>query len=174
MSNAAGVPAEAMKTLQVFLEAGLRQDEKAMRACLSRKSLESGQLDPSSSPKGAKFLFKESHMEGEQAIIQVRAVPQEGPDDAPPLLEMPCIMVKEDGVWKFDLGTTVDRMMGGLEAAMGEMTKVMGDAMKGIGEAMGEAMTEAFGPSTGGEAKPQGEPPQNEPKPKSRKKKSGR
>lgn len=164
MSEVADVPAEAKAVLQKFWEAGLRQDEKTMRACLTRKTLESDQFDPSSSPQGARFMFKESHMEGDQAVILVRALPQDAQDDAPSLMDMPCIMVQEDGEWKLDLVATIDRLMGGFEAALGQAAGAIGSAMEGIGHAVGDALGQAFG-------SPAAQPPQDEVKPKPRKKK---
>ncbi len=147
MSEPMAVPAEAVKVLQAFLDAGERKDEAAMRACLSRSTLESGKFNPDASPQGARFVFGQSCMEGEAALVQVKILPQGAPDDAEPMMNLPCIIVQEDGAWKLDLNASLERMFAGgeLDKVLTDMTEAVGNAMKGIGEAMGDALTEAFG-----------------------------
>ena len=106
----APIPAQAKQVLQAFLDASLRKDEKAMRACVTRHTLESGQLN-SAGPEGVTLAMGEPQQEGEQWVIPVKAVPIGAPEGTPPVMEMPCLMVEEDGQWKFDLVGTAERMM---------------------------------------------------------------
>jgi hypothetical protein len=74
-------------------------------------------------------------------------------------MEMDCLMVKEDGQWKFDLSETMNRMFGGnLEEAVEQIGdavgKAMGEAMKGVGDAIGEGLRAAFGEGSGEPAQP--------------------
>jgi len=61
------------------------------------------------------------------------------------VMRMPGLMVREDGEWKFDMATTQQRMMTGLDAALGQMAGALGQAMEGVGEAMATGLREAFG-----------------------------
>jgi hypothetical protein len=135
-----------MQTLHAFLDAGLRHDEEAMKKCVTRQSLESGQVDVSATPDGMEFVTDNDHMEGETAVIGVRAFPAGTPHDATPAMEMPCLLVREDGQWKIDLVATIDRMMGGsFEAMAGQMATAMGEAMEGVGKALADGFSQAFG-----------------------------
>lgn len=139
------VPAEAIQVLRAFLEAAERKDEEKMKACLNRRTIESGSFS-NSGPEGVRFVLGEAVMEGEVAVIPVNGVPLGAADDSPPAMEMSCLVVKEDGQWKFDLSGTVARMMGGdLGKAVEEMTSAMGQAMEGIGKAISEGLSAAFG-----------------------------
>lgn len=138
------VPAAARTVLQAFLDAGLARDEAGMKACLTRHTLESGQFNPDSAPDGLRFVLGDGQMEGKMAVITMKGFPTDAPADSPPAMEMACLMVQEEGQWKFDLSGTMDRMMGGLQQVMEQMAASMGDAMKGIGEAMAEGLQEAF------------------------------
>jgi hypothetical protein len=63
------------------------------------------------------------------------------------MLDMPCILVKEDGLWKVDLVGTIDRMMGGsFQAAAGQIATAMSEVMEGVGTALAEGLSQAFGP----------------------------
>jgi hypothetical protein len=146
----ARVPAGALNALQKFLDAGQRRDESAMKACLSRRTLESGQFD-NSGPEGVRFEFGEGCMEGENALIPLKMIPIDGPADAPPVMEMPCVMVQEDGQWKLDLPATMERMMGGgLGAAMEQVATVMTTAMEGVGRALAGGLGEMMGGGSAG------------------------
>jgi hypothetical protein len=149
--------AEATQVLQTFMDAGPRHDEAAMRACLTRRTLESNSMSPEGGPEGLRFVYDDQRMEGEQLVIRARAFPVDAPDDtAPPTLEMACIMVKEDGQWKFELMGSVERMMGGsMDAVVEQVTTAIGDAMRGVGQAMSDGMQQAFG-----QAAPETLPPQ--------------
>ncbi|MCY2929127.1 MAG: hypothetical protein NTV86_06455 [Planctomycetota bacterium] len=138
------VPAAARAVLQAFVDAGLARNEAGMKACLTRHTLESGQFNPDSAPEGLRFEVGDGQMEGPMAVITMKAFPSDSPADAAPVMEMACLVVQEEGQWKFDLSGTMDRMMGGLQQAMEQMAVSMGDAMKGIGEAMAEGLQEAF------------------------------
>ena len=139
------IPPEAVGVLKAFLDAAQRRDEEAMKACLDRRTLESGQFR-NAGPEDTRFILGEPFMEGEQVIIPAKAYPNDAPADAAPVMEMACQIVKEDGQWKFDLAGTVERMFGGdLGKVVEQVTTAMADAMKGVGEAISEAIGGAFG-----------------------------
>ncbi len=139
--------AEAKKVLDAFLDASLRRDKRAMRACVTRRTLKSGHLD--SSPEGVTFVVGDARAEGEEVIFPVKAFQVGAPKGAEPVMELPCRMTKEDGRWKFDLAGTVERMTAGIEQAMGQamgqVATAMSAAMEGVGKAMAEGLSEAFG-----------------------------
>lgn len=133
------VPAEAVGVIHSFLDASQRNDMAAMSACLTRQSLESGQLH--GSPEGVRFVVDETHMEGATAIVTISGFPLEAPADAPAVIQMPCMVVQEEGQWKFDIGATMDRMMGPqLEAAMQQVADGMGQALEKVGQALTTAL----------------------------------
>lgn len=148
----ASVPPEAIQVLSAFLDAAQRRDEEGMKRCLNRRTIESGQFR-NSGPENVRFVFGDAFMEGEQAVVPVKAYLIDGPADAPPAMEMACLIVKEDGAWKFDLAGTVDRMLGG---DLGKAVEQMTTAMEGVGKAISEAMGSAFGEA---ERPEQEEPP---------------
>jgi hypothetical protein len=150
-ASSATIPAEALQVLQRFLDAGQRHDESAMKACLSRRTLESGQFD-NSGPQGVRFEMGEGQMEGDGALIPLKLIPLDAPADAPPAMVMPCVMLNEDGQWKLDLPATMERMMGGgIEAAMEQAATVISTAMEGVGQALAEGFGEM---SVGGSTAP--------------------
>lgn len=138
--------AEATRVLQAFMDAGTRHDEEAMRACVTRATVESGSMNASGGPEGMRFVLDEQHREGDVVVIRARAFPLDAPEGAEPALEMACLMVQEDGQWKLDLMATMERMLGGnLDEAMGQMADGLSQAMEGVGEAIGEGFRQAFG-----------------------------
>jgi hypothetical protein len=148
----AGVPFEAVQTLQKFLDAGQRRDEQALKACLSRRTLESGQFDPAG-PEGVRCELGEGQMDGETAIIPLKLIPLDAPADAPPAMVMPCVMLNEDGQWKLDLPATMERMMGGgIDAAMEQVATVMSTAMEGVGQALADGLGQVMGGGSTGPA----------------------
>ena len=149
--SSAEMSAGAIKVLQAFLDASLRKDEQAMKACLTRKTLESGQMN-SDGPEGVKYILGDAQIEGDKVIIPMKAVPIEAEEGAPAAMEMACVMVKEQGEWKFDLATTMERLMGGgLGAAMEQIASKMTEAMQGVGEALSSGMQAVFGHSSDGD-----------------------
>ncbi len=145
------VPPEAIAVLQKFLDAATQKDETAMRACLTKKTLESGQFD-GTGPQGVRFVLGEPAMEADAVIIPVKAYPLDTPPEqdatATPAMQLQCIIVLEEGAWKFDLAGTMERMFsGGMEAAMQQAVQSIGTAMQGVTEALGETMKQAFGES---------------------------
>ncbi len=153
MPPTASIPPEAIAVLQTFLDAGLKNDLPTMRTCLNRASLESGQFD-GSSPQGVRYVLGDASMEGENVLVAVSAFPVDAPPGAPPAMQLSCLLVQEEGQWKFDLATTTQRMFsGGLEAALSQTAEALGTAMQGITETLGATMAQAFGESDSG-AKP--------------------
>ncbi len=133
----------AVAVLKRFLDASLRKDEAEMKACLTRRTLESGQLK--AGPEGVTFEVGEPAVEAEIIVVPVKGVPIENVEGAPPEMVLPCVMMREDGDWKLDMIATMERMMGGgMAAAFEQIGSAMGEAMKGVGD----AMASAFGTSS--------------------------
>lgn len=133
------VPPEAVAVLNTFLDASRRKDLAAMTACLSRRTLEGGQ--PHEGPEGMRFALGETHMEGPLAVIDIKGFPDDAPADAEPVMQMSCLLVQEEGKWKFDLNGTMERMMGPqIEAAMQQVAEGMDQAMGKIGQAVATAL----------------------------------
>lgn len=138
--------AEATRVLQAFMEAGMRHDEAAMSACVTRRTLESGQLDASSGPEGMRMVLDDQRQEGERVVIRARAYPVDAPEDAAPAMELCCLMAREDGQWKFDLPGSLELMMGGsLEAAVEQMATALSEAVAGVDQALAAGFGQAFG-----------------------------
>lgn len=129
--------ASAEKVLRRFLEAGMARDEPAMRACLNKASREAGKFDPSSGPPpGTELSFGEATEESADAIV----IPVLAGPGREPMLR--CVVVREEGDWKVDLATTIDRMMGGMMEQVGQ---AVGTAVEAMGQALGDALTASFG-----------------------------
>ena len=134
------VPAGAVKTLQAFLNASEKKDVKGMEACLSASTLEAGGFS-GAGPEGLRFVLGEQQMEGQTAIINIQGFPVGAPADGPPAMQMACVMVQENGAWKFDLATTFERMMGGaMETAMNQVADTMNKVVEGVGQALTSAL----------------------------------
>jgi hypothetical protein len=138
------VPRAAIKTLESFLGASVRHDEAAMRACVTRQTLESGQMR-NDAPEGFTFVMGEARMEGEIVLIPVTLT---APGAIEPAMQMECVMTLEDGAWKVDLGAALDRMMRG---PMAEAMEGMAAGMAQVVEGVGRALSEAFGGAAAGE-----------------------
>src|SRR5882724_5987728 len=93
------VPQDAIQVLNAFLVALQRNDLAGMSACLTRQSLESAQIH--GSPEGVRYVMGESQMEGERAVINIKGFAQDAPADSPPAMEMACLLIREEGQWKF-------------------------------------------------------------------------
>lgn len=131
--------AAAVATLRTFLDANRRLDEAAMRACLTAKTLESGAFTGPNAPD-ATYVMEQAQVEGGSVIIPLRAYPAGAPTDGPPMVTLPCILVEEDGRWKFDLAATMERAFGGvMEAAVEQVAGAMSQAMEGVATAMQSA-----------------------------------
>ena len=80
-------------------------------------------------------------------------------------ITLPVHMVREQGEWRVDMATTMDKLMGGLmeamggmmEQAMGGLAEGIGKAMEGMGEVMRGAFEEAGASEQGGEGGQGGE-----------------
>jgi len=135
---------EAVGVLQNFLDAGLRRDEEAMKACLTRKTLESGHVDAGGF-EGMRFVMGDARTEGKQVVIPLQAFPKDAPAGAPPVMEMACLMVKEKAQWRFDLAGTMERMMGGaLDTTVEQVATTMADAAAGVAQAVADGLGQAL------------------------------
>ncbi|MCG3177939.1 MAG: hypothetical protein BIFFINMI_00262 [Phycisphaerae bacterium] len=162
MSNLpADASADAARVLQTFLDAGMRHDEETMKACVTRGTLESGNMKADASPEGATCTMGRPQPDGEGFLIPVALYQPDTPPGGPPMMELPCLMVREEGQWKFDLGASMERLLGG---SLEQIAGAMAGAMEGIGQAIADGFREAFGPSgeqtEGDDAAPSdGDPP---------------
>src|SRR4051812_45737191 len=93
--------ADAVRVLESFLDASVRGDEPAMRACLTRDLSESDDFD-AAALAGVRFTTGQARADGPRIIVPVQAFAADAPADAPPQMEMQCVMVPEDGEWKLD------------------------------------------------------------------------
>ena len=141
----AGSFAKAKEVLRAFLDASVRHDDKAMHACLTRRSLEDGQVSAPDAINGMVFVMDEPQAEGELIVIHLRALPPDAPEGTPPAMAMNCLMTQEDGQWKFDLAGSAERMMAGLDAAMGQVASAMAGVMGDVGQALSDGLRQAFG-----------------------------
>lgn len=132
-----------------FVEANGRQDTVEMMKCLTRRTLEAGGFS-GPTPATVEFRMGTGGEEGERVVIPMSVVAAGEGSDGSVLDEMRCMMVEEDGEWKFDLLATMAPKMEAMEAtmraAMGQLGDVMGEALGAVGEAMGAA----FGGSASG------------------------
>ena len=115
-----------------------------MRACVTRQTLESGQMR-NDAPEGFTFSLGDAKKEGENVIIPMALIP---PGAAEPATQMECVMTLEDGAWKVDLGAALDRVMRG---PMAEAMEGMAAGLAQVMEGVGHAMSEAFAAATAGE-----------------------
>lgn len=131
--------AEAAAVLRRFIEANDRQDGDAMKACLNRSTLEGGGFS-GPMPAEIKLRMGEPEPAGDRVIIPVGMHTADSGPDAPPVDEIRCVMVVEDGAWKFDLQTSTQAEMDELDAAFEGMAEGIGQAMSGAMEAIGNAI----------------------------------
>jgi len=134
-------------------------DFKTASALVTEKSRKMEQ-SPAGPEGDLQVMLGEATQEGEFTIIPgaTKAGGQE--------MVVPFHIIKEEGEWRVDMATTIDKMMGGLMEAMGGMMETamsglaegMGKAMEGIGEAMqaglGGGYTSPHGVSGGSDAHP--------------------
>jgi uncharacterized protein YqcC (DUF446 family) len=140
------IPPEAVAVLQEFLDASLRKDEPAMRACLSKKTLEGGTFS-GSGPENVTFTLGAPAWEGDAIVVPVTGTPNDPAEGRG--MELPAVLIQEAGAWKFDLATSMDRMMGGsMKETMEGLANTMSQAAGAIGSAFAEGMSEAFGDSS--------------------------
>jgi hypothetical protein len=100
---------------------------------------------PPSASGNLTYKIGQAVKEGDEVIVPVTVT--DGATNQTQTLEITPVL--EDGQWRIDLARTMDRAMGG---AMEQLTEQMGDAMKGIGDAMAEGISKAFETiSSGGE-----------------------
>lgn len=127
----------AVRTLKAFLDANRRRDEEGMRACLTRKTLESGAFTGPNAPD-ATYVMEEPQVDGDRVILPLKVVPEGAPPEA--AMTLPCILVEEEGAWKFDLAATMERAFGGvMETAVEQVAGAMSQAMEGVATAMQSA-----------------------------------
>jgi hypothetical protein len=135
----AQVPAEAVEALRAFLDASGRQDMPAMSERVTRQTLALGKLH--GPPMSVRYELGEGRMEGASAAIPVLGFPKDAPKGGAPAMQMDCVMVREDGLWKVDLPETMQRMLGGnLETAVQQVAEGLGRAMEQMGNAVATSL----------------------------------
>jgi hypothetical protein len=146
----APVPDDAVRVLQAFLDASVRGDEPAMRACLTRDLRESDDFD-SSALAGVRFVTGAARVADGRVLVPVQAFAADAAAaaDAQPQMEMLCVMVPEDGQWKLDLEATWGGMDADINAALGQVASALGDAMGAVTGAVGEALGGIADPAPG-------------------------
>lgn len=155
MADASSIDvAGALQVLQTFVAANARGDTDAMRACLTESTLASGSFTGAANQDGVVTLgTPTTDGEGDAAkvFIPMKMSPPMSPEiEAIPEAERPsqellAHMVRENGVWKFDLQASTAELMKALEAAMGEAMGQIGTAMSGMADGIAGAFKEAFG-----------------------------
>ena len=139
---------DAGAVLRRFLDASASRDIEAMKGCLTRKSVESGQFH--NAPEGVRFEMGEPVEEGELVVIPVEGIPTDPNAPAAAAMTLPCVMVIEEGVWRFDLLQTMDRLFGGsMQQAVEQVASAMSQAVEGVGQALAEGLRSAFGENEG-------------------------
>ncbi|MCW5755471.1 MAG: hypothetical protein KIT24_12260 [Phycisphaeraceae bacterium] len=139
--------AEATNVLKGFVDANNRQDGEAMKTYLCRSSLEEDGFSGPMPPE-LKLEIGEAEDHGDKVIIPLNISAPGDDGQMMQLDELRCIMIQEDGEWKFDLATSVAPQMEAVEAAMGQMMEQLGTAMGEAFGAIGDAISNAFGGSS--------------------------
>lgn len=133
----------ALAALRAFTDANARGDGPAMTALLSRSTLANGGF---SGPTQGDFryVFGEAEWEGESVVIPLEARAADAAPEDPPMMAMRCVMVREDGAWKFDLAATMRPIEEAMDAALRDAAAQIGPVMSGAMEAVGDALAEAL------------------------------
>lgn len=143
------IPQEAINVLQGFLDASGREDIEEMKQFVSKQTIESGSMNTEGG-KGMKYELSEATWEGDHVVIPMRATPTDEAPEGAPEMEMQCLMVQEEGEWKFDLVETMNRLFGGdMGEMMDQMADLMKDTMEGLGDAIAGGLESAFGGGSG-------------------------
>lgn len=131
-------PAEVVRA---FIRAAVNdKDEAAVRALLTKASLESGSFNAPPDADKMQIEFGEAREENGEWTVPVTITNHADPDQPP--MTMPFAPVVEDGLWKIDMNRTMERLFGGSMQAMVEgIAEGMSQAMQGIGEAMAAAFS---------------------------------
>ena len=131
-------PAEVVRAL---IRAAVNdKDEAAVRALLTKASLEGGSFNAPPDADKMQIEFGEAREENGEWTVPVTITNHADPDQPP--MTMPFAPVIEDGLWKVDMNRTMERLFGGSMQAMVEgIAEGMSQAMQGIGEAMAAAFS---------------------------------
>ncbi|CAG0976953.1 hypothetical protein PHYC_01555 [Phycisphaerales bacterium] len=136
--------AAALAALRAFTDANASGDVVGMMKLLSRSTLEAGGFS-GPMPSDFQFAFGEPEAVDGAVVVPMEARPGGVGPESDPVMAMRCIMVEEDGAWKFDLAATMQPQMEAMEAALREAGEQLGEAMGGAMSAMGEAIAGAMG-----------------------------
>ncbi len=110
-----------------------RGDDAAMRACLSKGTLEAGGVQRAAA--GGRLLPRRARGRGGPGHHPPPHAPVGVMEDEGPAQELPGVMIREDGEWKFDLAASQERMMSAIEGALG------GACRTGLGDGPGHGRT---------------------------------
>ncbi|MFN0207115.1 MAG: hypothetical protein ACKVS6_12500 [Planctomycetota bacterium] len=148
-------PSDPKLVIREFIEATRRRDSQAMRNCMSKKTLESGEFHEDG-PEIASYEISNPIEDQGETIVPTSLVAKNPPPGLPGMpnqpgtIVMPFVVIRESGGWKIDMGRSTDRLFGGgidkLFAQMADtMQSVMKGAMEGVTNAMAAGLEEAFG-----------------------------
>ena len=136
-------PAGPREVVETFLRLTVdTPDLQKARLHLSKRSLETG--DFHAAPAGSSYTLgaEESDELGLHIPVSMKS-PLPGGTDMQEMT-VPVVVVQEDGQWKIDLPATMDRLMGGVTAAVGQAMSAVGaaldTAMSGVGAALAEGL----------------------------------
>jgi hypothetical protein len=144
-AKASGVTAkdlsQACNTVERFLQAVQKDDEATAKAQLILREGES--LDIKSMRETTlDYELGKPEVDGDQIIIEAKVRES---DQAEPT-SRPLVLSRVEGTWKIDIGATVNRMLGvNLDETMTQMAEGLGEVMEGVGKAMAEGLSQAFG-----------------------------
>ena len=130
----------AVETVRTFIEAGKVKDTGTMKSCLTKVTIENGQLNLEG-PVIESYTIGNPQVEGDIIIVPTDMKASQVPEGQPSEMNMPFVLMQEDGGWKIDLGKSVERMLG---FNMEDMMEEMGNAMKGVMEGVADGMKQAF------------------------------
>ena len=122
-----------------FMIATAKRDLDEARA--NMLPMPEGNFTPSPPPGDIEVVLEPATIEDDKATV-----PSESKAGAEEV-KLPFLVVRQNGKWLVDMGTTLEKMM---SQAMQMMADTMGQAMSAIGDGIGNAMKEAFGGESGG------------------------
>lgn len=163
-------PTDPKLVIQEFIEASKRRDSAAMRNCLSKKTLESGEFNEDG-PEIASYEISNPVEDQGETIVPASLVAKNPPPGQPGMpiqpgiIVMPFVVVQESAGWKIDMGRTMDRLFGGgIDKLFAQMADTMKTAMEGVTNAMAAGFEEALGKNITGKNRTDNNPTEEKPK----------
>jgi len=138
-SGAAGGGGGPREVVAAFLRLTVdTPDLKKAKLHLTKRSVASGSFDAAAVPAGSTYTLgaEEADELGRRIPVSVKSPVPGGGDTQE--MTVPVVVVQEEGEWKIDLPATMERLMGGVTAALGD---AMGQAMGAMDQALTSAMS---------------------------------